>query len=400
MDSALVGYSSKLSKINDEINQLNIEIAGNRTALDSMKELADVSQDDLYNQKEKLNKEINNNVQKKAELEKKLADAEIDYSKISERLNAAQENLVEFNDKLNETSEKLGNSLKKNAFESIESVKEVALDEESLENLKKEVNEYNISVSNSKSLLDTYIEKGYDKLQKIDLDNLKQKLDEANKVYNSTNDLKISLNAMYDHNENNLDELKSLSNNEKTLSNEYNELYELYNVASGQVSGNKMNFEVYYQMQVFDNILKVASAKFSRMTDNRYRLVHGIPKGQGQIGLDIDVIDVYNGGQRPVSSLSGGESFQASMALALSFAEIIRRDSGGVELKSMFIDEGFGTLDKEMLNNTKKMLLEIGEETNRRIAIISHIDELKNSIPSQIIVTKSDQGSSFKIVNN
>ena len=87
------------------------------------------------------------------------------------------------------------------------------------------------------------------------------------------------------------------------------------------------------------------------------------------------------------------------MSLALAFSDIIQIKAGGVELNSMFIDEGFGTLDNEMLDNTKKTLLEIGESTNRRIGIISHIAELEKSIPSKIVVKKTSNGSSFNIVN-
>ncbi|UKI50114.1 MAG: hypothetical protein L6U99_01215 [Clostridium sp.] len=163
----------------------------------------------------------------------------------------------------------------------------------------------------------------------------------------------------------------------------------------------KISFEVYYQLQIFDEILKVANFKFNKMSNGRYELLPGKPKGgNGQIGLEIDVLDLYNGQRRPVSGLSGGESFQASMALALAFSEIIEVKAGGVELNSMFIDEGFGTLDSEMLDNTKKTLLDVGMQTNRRIGIISHIAELERSISSKNCCFKRViRAQALKIIN-
>ena len=219
-------------------------------------------------------------------------------------------------------------------------------------------------------------------------------------IYNEANDKYSNNYSNYNMNKKSFDEVTKLSKESTKILSEYNEIESLYNVASGKISGNRVSFEVYYQLQIFEEILKFASYKFNKMTDGRYELLRGAPKGgNGQIGLEIDVRDLYNGEVRPVSGLSGGESFQASMSLALAFSEIIQMKAGGVELNSMFIDEGFGTLDNEMLDNTKKTLLEIGESTNRKIGIISHITELERSIPSKIIVTKSDKGSSFVIKN-
>ena len=207
--------------------------------------------------------------------------------------------------------------------------------------------------------------------------------------------------SVYTMNHDAYNKLLDLDKNNKAAINHYNDLKKLHYVSEGRYPGaKKVNFEVYYQLQVFGEIIKVASAKYYSMTDGKYELVPGEPYGGGQIGLDIDVKDVVNGGVRPCSTLSGGESFQASLVLALALSEVIKAKAGGIELNSMFIDEGFGTLDDTMLENTKKALLSTGDSVNRRIGIISHIEKLEKSISSKIIVTKNNQGSSIKIVNN
>ena len=131
------------------------------------------------------------------------------------------------------------------------------------------------------------------------------------------------------------------------------------------------------------------------MSDNQYELVRKKEAAdlRSQTGLELDVIDHYNGGVRSVKSLSGGESFQASLALALGLSDEVRRSSGGIKIDSMFVDEGFGTLDSEALQKAFKALSGI-TEGNRLVGIISHVDLLKEKIDRQIVVKKERTGGS------
>ena len=108
---------------------------------------------------------------------------------------------------------------------------------------------------------------------------------------------------------------------------------------------------------------------------------------KSQSGLELDVIDHYNGTERSVNTLSGGESFKASLALALGLSDVIQSSSGGVKLDTMFVDEGFGSLDEESLNQAVKALVSL-TEGNRLVGIISHVSDLKERIDRQIVVTK------------
>ena len=131
------------------------------------------------------------------------------------------------------------------------------------------------------------------------------------------------------------------------------------------------------------------------MSDGQYELKRrvGADNNRSQSGLDLDVIDHYNGTERSVKTLSGGESFKASLALALGLSDEIQSSSGGIRLETMFIDEGFGSLDEESLSQALKALTELSEG-DRTVGIISHVTELKERIDRQVVVTKNKFGGS------
>ena len=170
----------------------------------------------------------------------------------------------------------------------------------------------------------------------------------------------------------------------------------LSNTANGQLSGQqKIMLETYIQMNYFDRIIARANTRLMIMTDGQYDLVRRKEalSRSGQSGLDLDVIDHYNGSHRSVKSLSGGESFKASLALALGLADEIQSSAGGIKLDTMFVDEGFGSLDEESLAAAMKALTSLAEG-NRLVGIISHVGELKQKIDKQIVVTKDKSGGS------
>ena len=175
----------------------------------------------------------------------------------------------------------------------------------------------------------------------------------------------------------------------------------LSNTANGNLAGKeKIMLETYIQMTYFDQILHQANLRLTVMTDGQYELIRRTEaeNNRSQSGLELDVIDHYNGSQRSVKTLSGGESFLASLALALGLSDVVQSCSGGVRLDTMFVDEGFGSLDEEALNQAMKALVSL-TQGNRLVGIISHVGELKSRIDRQIVVTKAPSGgSSAKIL--
>lgn len=170
----------------------------------------------------------------------------------------------------------------------------------------------------------------------------------------------------------------------------------LSNTANGNIAGKeKIMLETYIQMNYFDRIIARANTRLMIMTDGQYDLIRRKEalNNKGQSGLDLNVIDHYNGSERSVKSLSGGESFVASLALALGLADEIQSSAGGIKLDTMFIDEGFGSLDEETLSKAMKALSSLADG-NRLVGIISHVGELKQKIDKQIVVTKDKTGGS------
>jgi len=165
----------------------------------------------------------------------------------------------------------------------------------------------------------------------------------------------------------------------------------LSDTANGTISGKqKIELETYIQMTYFDRILRRANLRLMTMSSGQYELKRCTDElnKRAKAGLELNVIDHYNGSERSVKTLSGGESFQASLALALGLSDEIQSGAGGIRLDAMFVDEGFGSLDEEALTLAVRALEGLAEG-ERLVGIISHVSELKDRIPNKILVKKN-----------
>ena len=184
---------------------------------------------------------------------------------------------------------------------------------------------------------------------------------------------------------------------------DYGWMKALNDTANGrQNEKGKVMLETFVQMAYFERILDYANVRLEIMSGGQYTLIRKkeAENNKSQSGLDLDVIDHYNGSVRPVKTLSGGEAFKASLCLALGMADEITSSAGGVSLDTMFVDEGFGSLDEESLSQALQVLSSLSNQGKRLVGIISHVDELKQRIPKQIRVTKSKTGfSKAKIID-
>ena len=175
---------------------------------------------------------------------------------------------------------------------------------------------------------------------------------------------------------------------------EYVWMKNLSDTANGNLNGKaKIELETYIQMAYFDRILRRANVRLMTMSSGQYELKRQeqSENRKEKAGLDLNVIDHYNGTERSVKTLSGGESFQASLSLALGLSDEIQASAGGIRLDSMFVDEGFGSLDEEALSQAVKALSSLADG-HRMVGIISHVAELKDRIENKIIVTKQCSG--------
>lgn len=177
---------------------------------------------------------------------------------------------------------------------------------------------------------------------------------------------------------------------------------DLYDCCSGKTGGNrrgKLTFEAYVQQYYFKQVVSAANKRLTVLTDGMFtlRCKESADDRIHQSGLDLDVLDRSTGQWRDVSTLSGGESFLASLALALGLSDIVQGQSGAIRMEAMFIDEGFGTLDENALRNSLRVLSDLAEG-KRLIGIISHVKDLEEKIDRQIVVSKTLNGSKIAIV--
>lgn len=190
--------------------------------------------------------------------------------------------------------------------------------------------------------------------------------------------------------------LPSLENARKLLS----QISSLSDTANGGLTGKeRVTLETYVQMTYFDRILERANVRLMIMSDAQYELRRReTPDSlRSKSGLELDVVDHYNGTLRSVGSLSGGESFKASLSLALGLSEEVCCEAGGIRLDSMFVDEGFGSLDEESLEQAMRALSDLAQGS-RSVGIISHVQALQDRIDRRIEVTKTRSGGSHAII--
>ncbi|MDR0272549.1 MAG: SMC family ATPase, partial [Clostridiales bacterium] len=166
-----------------------------------------------------------------------------------------------------------------------------------------------------------------------------------------------------------------------------------------ETANGKLDFETYAQMAYFERVLRAANIRLKVMSRNRYTLLRKTTSDDGRkrSGLEMEVLDAYTGKARSANSLSGGESFMASLSLALGLSDVVQQNAGGIRLDAMFIDEGFGTLDPDVLELAVRTLSEMAG-ANRIIGIISHVTELRERIDKQVQVEKTSAGSKICLV--
>ena len=265
----------------------------------------------------------------------------------------------------------------KNAFDDIKSKYDTQKGTKaSLENALKEFKEIDLAALNEKSLKLNEYKKDVDKTAK-------------------------SLYSRIENNKSRVDDISKKRDILKGYDDKYVWLKALSETANGDISGKeKITLETFVQMTYFDSIIRKANIRLLTMSDGQYELVRRsdaetLKKNEG---LALDVIDHFNGSSRSVSTLSGGESFMASLCLALGLSDEIQSSNGGIKLDTMFVDEGFGSLDGEALDRALSALTSLSQG-NRLVGIISHVDVLRDRIDNKIVITKDRTiGSNAQII--
>lgn len=371
------------------------KISSEKEALSSvMNEIAEEFRD-----KEKLSKHIEVKTSQLKELQFKLENAlkiETNESQINSAIKAklalANEDLNKLIDEVVILKKSFDNSLKENKFNSVEEYIGAKVDSTMLNRIELKVNEFesNMKVFTLKSL---ELDEKCNGLKFMETNEVKEKIDELLKV---VSEIEKELNIIFarvDNNKNRYNQIKSIYEKIKVLEEKYSIVGQLANYSNGRTSPY-ITFESYVLAVYFKQIIDAANIRLSKMTAGRFLLKRKEDKGKGagQKGLDLEVFDNYTGKLRGVSTLSGGESFKASLSLALGLSDIIQMNAGGIKLDTMFIDEGFGTLDPESLDNAVSCLLEL-QQGGRLVGVISHVPELKERIERKLNIVTTAEGS-------
>ena len=227
-----------------------------------------------------------------------------------------------------------------------------------------------------------------------DIDRLMQMKDEKLGALNVMRDDFTAISTRLENNRGSGEAIRKVRKSYRAAVKELEIAKKLNDVANG-----KEAFETYIQRIYFDKIIEMANARLRILMHNQFVLKAGtaVKRGRAYVGLDISVFDNRTGKERNIASLSGGESFVASLSMALGLSDVVRSMNGGINIETMFIDEGFGTLDSETLEEAVRVLDELALG-DCLIGMISHVDALKEKIDKQIIIDKGDRGSTLKVV--
>lgn len=245
------------------------------------------------------------------------------------------------------------------------------------------------------------LENALKEFKEIDLASLNEKSLKLNEYKKDIDKTAKSLYSRIESNKLLVDNISKKRDILKGYDDKYVWLKALSETANGDISGKeKITLETFVQMTYFDSIIRKANIRLLTMSDGQYELVRRsdaetLKKNEG---LALDVIDHFNGSSRSVSTLSGGESFMASLCLALGLSDEIQSSNGGIKLDTMFVDEGFGSLDGEALDRALSALTSLSQG-NRLVGIISHVDALRDRIDNKIVITKDRTiGSNAQII--
>ena len=334
------------------------------------------------------------------ELEKKVRALGEEINTLNMDIAAAEQKRRNYEKNIEDRRGKLHYDGRKEAEEAIRQFR--ARSQEILDNIKN-ARESLQSIRDMITSLDAQkkkIEKEIDAAPAFDREKDEAQQEENARRLKEIEDLIVAITGRLNTNEKALNHLQEHSAKAIEAERSFNEINTLSITASGN-SGlkgkSKVELETYVQMSLFDRIIRRANKRFNVMSSGQYDLRRSDVRdadGRTQTGLDLEVIDHYNGSTRSVKSLSGGESFMASLSLAIGLSDEIQSHAGGIRLDTMFVDEGFGSLDQETLDQAMNAMQDLTEGGERLVGIISHVSELKTRIGRQIVVKKTREGGS------
>lgn len=332
-------------------------------------------------------------------MNQELEKAQLQFQQTSEqfaseraRLEVAEKQLTEVTEELEKERTHFKEKMKEQGFPLFENYQLAKRTDQQITTLENDIRQFREEL---RSVSDRYRELAV-LLANVQPPNLAELKHEIEAIDQQMKDLQSSYTNMYVYQSANKDisqQVTKLNEYLAKLESRYELIGHLSDMARGQ-NALRMTFERFVLAAFLDDILMEANVRLSKMTSGRYQLLRKTDRSKGNVqsGLELLIFDQYTGQERHVKTLSGGESFKASLSLALGLADIVQQYAGGVSLETMFIDEGFGTLDPESLDQAIESLVDI-QSSGRLVGIISHVPELKDRIDARIEVIATQTGS-------
>ena len=401
-------HEKATGKDTDELNEKKQALAEKKTSTDTaitecrttLKTLQNLSYPDwesasLELQKPRkqvsdINKEIDDAADAKAEADKAFAAMEAE-------LKTLEAGLIEQSKDEKALKEALDEKLSAQGFGNLEEMLGLVVSEAKLSATEEEINEYKKEEATNATQLEQ-ARKDAEGKELVDVENLKDTCMQQEGVVNSIRRTENEISNRIRNNEEKLDNILSQRDDLETSRKEYGICKRLYELVKGTTGNGKITLEQYIQAAGFDGIIAAANRRLQPMSDNQYELYRqedSVGKKSNNF-LDLEVLDNFTGHRRPVGNLSGGESFKASLSLALGLSDTVSSNLGGVQMDALFIDEGFGTLDRKSIENAMDILINLSG-ANKLVGVISHREELIENIPQQIRVSKTKDGSRIDI---
>lgn len=391
----LIQANSKLDKLTAQFQTRSIDYQSKLHDLDN----PEISSQELVQQQTQLNHDYDVFQKQLTTAQENVTDTEKTFSNNQTRLTDIQATLQKQTALVKELSDTLNQSLnsadaKTNDYDTLDQwIHELVQDE--LSRLQNKITSYN----KEKEMLDESIRKIQKQLIDVkqpDLTALKQISDDLQAQHRSTIEKSATADREYTEAQASFDKVQKIMQQQGDFAKELAAVTSLYNVVTGK-DGNdsKLKLETYVVQNYLQKILHYANVTFmNHLSNNRYSFVisQNDANKQRDHGLDINISDCQTGKIRSSNTLSGGETFIAALSIALSLSEVVQSSANGVQIDALFVDEGFGSLDDDTLNDAMDALEEIGK--NRMVGVISHVDSMQQRIAQQLLVKKLGDGKS------
>ncbi|MYL58755.1 SMC family ATPase, partial [Virgibacillus halodenitrificans] len=347
-----------------------------------------------------LKQAISETAKKKEEMEKVWEKVQRELQKSKEEQTKANTDLLHATNQLEETKRKQldaerewNDALGHAGFINTKAYEEAKMSDIAREEAKQEIEEYNqkrVTIQYRVDELKTALK---DKKQ-LDLSLLETQLQELKNAYETALKAVQQSREWFKEAQQLKDNILKANEQVRKIDQQLRTVSDLFNIVRGQ-NDRKISFERYLQIEYLEQIIDVANHRLRRLSNGQFQLIRSDrQESHGrQSGLALDVHDAYTGQTRDVKTLSGGEKFNASLCLALGMSDVIQSFQGNIKIDTMFIDEGFGTLDEESLNKAIDTLVDL-QQSGRMIGVISHVQELKAIFPAILEVKKTKEGSS------